>query len=203
MADIIRDESREAVRRLRALGLEVWMITGDNRLVADHVARELDLTDYFAEVLPEQKSSKVRELQARGKVVAMVGDGINDAPAITQADVGIAIGAGTIEAGSVVLVRNDPRSVVDLIHLSRATMRKMRQNLGWAVGYNVVAIPAAAGALVPLGIVLPPAIAALLMALSTISVAINALLLKRARLEDATPPSEAPRARPAPSPQEA
>lgn len=197
MADIIRDESREAVRRLRELGLEVWMITGDNRLVADHVARELDLTDYFAEVLPGQKSSKVRELQARGKVVAVVGDGINDAPAITQADVGIAIGAGTdvaIEAGSVVLVRNDPRSVVDLIRLSQATTRKMRQNLGWAVGYNVVAIPAAAGALVPLGIILPPAIAALLMALSTISVAVNALLLKRARFDDSTSPREAPEA---------
>ncbi|HSP76930.1 MAG TPA: HAD-IC family P-type ATPase, partial [Myxococcaceae bacterium] len=169
----------------------------------EHVARELELTDYFAEVLPGQKSSKVRELQARGKVVAMVGDGINDAPAITQADVGIAIGAGTdvaIEAGSVVLVRNDPRSVVDLIRLSQATTRKMRQNLGWAVGYNVVAIPAAAGALVPLGIILPPAIAALLMALSTISVAVNALLLKRVRFDESTSPREAPRARQAPAP---
>ncbi len=185
MADIVRDESREAVRKLCEMGLEVWMITGDGRLVAEHVARELGVTDYFAEVLPEQKAEKVRELQSRGKVVAMVGDGVNDAPAITQADVGIAIGAGTdvaIEAGSVILVRNDPRAVVDLIRLSRATMRKMRQNLGWATGYNVVAIPVAAGVLVPYGIVLQPAIAALLMAASTICVAVNAMLLMRSRI---------------------
>jgi P-type Cu2+ transporter len=185
MADVIRDESRAAVRALRDLGLEVWMITGDGRLVANHVARELGLTDAFAEVLPGEKADKVRELQARGKVVAMVGDGVNDAPAITQANVGIAIGAGTdvaIEAGQVVLVGNDPRSVVDLIRLSRATMRKMKQNLGWATGYNLVAIPVAAGVLVPYGVVLQPAVAALLMAASTISVAINAMLLRRARI---------------------
>ena len=192
MADIVREESKQAVRDLRALGLEVWMITGDNRLVAEHVARALGLTDFFAEVLPEQKSAKVKELQARGKVVAMVGDGINDAPAITQADVGIAIGAGTdvaIDAGDVVLVRNDPRSVVDLVRLSQATTRKMRQNLAWAVGYNVLAIPIAAGALVPFGVVLPPAVAALLMAASTISVALNALLLKRSRIAAPATPS--------------
>jgi P-type Cu2+ transporter len=202
MADIIRDESREAVKALREIGLEVWMITGDSPLVADHVARELGLTDYFAEVLPEQKSEKVRELQSRGKVVAMIGDGINDAPAITQANVGIAIGAGTdvaIEAGSVVLVRNDPRAVVDLIRLSRATMRKMRQNLAWATGYNVVAIPVAAGVLVPYGVVLQPAVAALLMAASTISVAINAMLLRRTRIGATGPRAPAPRV-PVPAP---
>ncbi len=200
MADLVRDESRDAVSALRGMGLEVWMITGDSRLVAEHVAQELGLTGHFAEVLPEQKAAKVKELQGRGKVVAMVGDGINDAPAITQADVGMAIGAGTdvaIEAGAVVLVRNDPRSVVDLIRLSDATMRKMRQNLAWAVGYNVAAIPVAAGVLVPVGLVLPPAVAALLMAASTISVALNALLLKRARL-DRPPRSHRRRARPSP-----
>lgn len=196
MADIVRDESREAVRRLREMGLEVWMITGDIRAVAQRVATDLGLTDFFAEVLPEHKAAKVRELQERGKIVAMVGDGVNDAPAITQANIGIAIGAGTdvaIEAGSVILVRNDPRSVVDLIELSRATTRKMRQNLGWATGYNIVGIPIAAGVLAPWGIVLPPAVAALLMAASTISVAVNALLLRRARIGE--PPAAQPAGR--------
>jgi len=185
LADVLRAESRPAVSRLRALGLEVWMVTGDDRRVAQHVAAELGLSGFFAEVLPAQKAEKVRELQAQGKIVAMVGDGINDAPAIAQANVGVAIGAGTdvaIEAGDVVLVRDDPGAVVDLLRLSRATTRKMRQNLLWATGYNAVAIPLAAGVLEPLGVVLPPAVAALLMAASTISVAVNALLLRREEL---------------------
>jgi Cu2+-exporting ATPase len=185
LADLIREESREAVQALKELGLQVAMLTGDSQAVADWVARELGLDIVFAEVRPEQKADKMKELQGQGKVVAMVGDGINDAPALIQADVGIAIGAGTdvaIESADVVLVRNDPRDVVGLIRLSRATMRKMRQNLVWATAYNVVAIPAAAGVLQPWGIVLRPEWGALVMSASTIIVAINALLLRRARL---------------------
>jgi Cu2+-exporting ATPase len=162
------------------------MLTGDSRAVAEWVAGELGLDVVFAEVKPEEKAAKVKELQAQGKVVAMVGDGINDAPALVQADVGIAIGAGTdvaIESADVVLVKNDPRDVVKLIRLSRATMRKMRQNLVWATGYNAVAIPAAAGVFYPLGLVLRPEWGALIMAASTLIVAANALLLQRARLE--------------------
>jgi Cu2+-exporting ATPase len=188
-ADIVRPESREAVRSLRKLGVEVAMLTGDSRDVAASVAAELGLDTYFAEVLPEHKVDKVRELQQQGKRVAMVGDGINDAPALVQADVGIAIGAGTavaIEAADVILVRNDPRDVVALMRLSRATMRKMRQNLVWATGYNVVALPLAAGVLSGWGVVLQPAWGALIMGASTIIVVINAILLRRLRLR---PPS--------------
>ncbi len=185
LADLIREESREAVRALRGMGLEVAMLTGDSQAVADWVAEELDLDLVFAEVRPEQKADKVKSLQAQGKSVAMVGDGINDAPALVQADVGIAIGAGTdvaLESADVVLVKNDPRDVVSLIRLSQATMRKMRQNLVWATGYNVIAIPAAAGIFQPWGILLRPEWGALIMSLSTIIVAFNALLLRRVKL---------------------
>ncbi|MDH4136350.1 MAG: HAD-IC family P-type ATPase, partial [Anaerolineae bacterium] len=182
LADLIRAESREAVRALKQMGLEVAMLTGDSQDVADYVAAELGLDIVFAEVRPEQKADKVKELQRQGKVVAMVGDGINDAPALVQADVGIAIGAGTdvaVESAQVVLVKNDPRDVVRLIRLSQATMNKMRQNLVWATAYNVIAIPMAAGVLQPLGIVLRPEWGALVMSASTVIVAVNALLLRR------------------------
>jgi len=185
LADMVREESREAVRALKRMGLEVAMLTGDSRPVADWVAGELGLDTVFAEVRPEQKADKVKELQRQGKVVAMVGDGINDAPALVQADVGIAIGAGTdvaVESAQVVLVKNDPRDVVSLIRLSRATMSKMRQNLVWATAYNLVAIPAAAGVLQPWGITLRPEWGALIMSVSTIIVAFNALLLRRVDL---------------------
>ncbi len=185
MADLIRDESREAIKSLKESGLEVAMITGDNKQTAAYVAKELGLTTFFAEVLPDQKANAVKSVQDKGKRVAMVGDGINDAPALVQADVGIAIGAGTdvaVESADVVLIKNDPRDVARLITLSKKTMRKMNENLGWATGYNVIAIPAAAGVLVPLGIVIPPEFAAITMSLSSISVIINALLLRRAKI---------------------
>lgn len=179
LADIIRDESRDAVKKLKSLGLEIAMITGDNRVTTEYVAKELELDTFFSEVLPDKKSEKIRELQNQGKRVAMVGDGVNDAPALAQADVGIAIGAGTdvaIEAADVILVKSDPRHVTDIISLSRITQRKMVQNLVWATGYNVFAIPLAAGVLFNYGIVLPPAVGALVMSLSTVIVAINARL---------------------------
>ena len=185
MADLIREESREAVKRLKELGLEVAMLTGDNKQTAAYVAKELGLDTFFGEVLPDQKASTVKSLQDRGKRVAMVGDGINDAPALVQSNVGIAIGAGTdvaVESADIVLIKNDPRDVAKLITLSRKTMRKMNENLVWATGYNVIAIPVAAGILVPLGVVLPPEVAAITMTLSSISVTVNALLLRRARL---------------------
>jgi len=184
VADALRDESREAVQRLHAQRIEVIMMTGDAEPVARSVADDLGIDTVFAEVLPEQKAAKVKEVQARGKRVAMVGDGVNDAPALLTADVGIAIGAGTdvaVEAGDVVLVRSDPRDVPRIIALSKATYRKMIQNLWWAAGYNIVAIPLAAGVLAPWGIVPPPALGAVLMSISTIIVAINAQLLRRAR----------------------
>jgi len=183
VADAVRDESREAVQRLHAQRIEVIMMTGDAQPVARSVAEELGIDTVFAEVLPEQKAAKVKEVQARGKRVAMVGDGVNDAPALLTADVGIAIGAGTdvaVEAGDVVLVRSDPRDVPRIITLSRVTYRKMLQNLWWAAGYNIVAIPLAAGVLAPWGIVPPPALGAVLMSASTVIVAINAQLLRRA-----------------------
>jgi Cu2+-exporting ATPase len=185
VADAIREESHEAVRRLHEQDIEVIMMTGDAQAVAKAVAEELGIDTVFAEVLPEQKASKVKEVQQQGRRVAMVGDGVNDAPALLTADVGIAIGAGTdvaVEAGDVVLVRSDPRDVPRIIALSKATYRKMIQNLWWAAGYNIVAIPLAAGVLAPWGIVLQPAVGAVLMSLSTIIVAVNAQLLRRARL---------------------
>jgi Cu2+-exporting ATPase len=185
VADAIREESREAVNALHARGVQVAMLTGDAQAVADAVAEELGIDTVFAEVLPEDKASRIRELQDRGQQVAMVGDGVNDAPALATADIGIAIGAGTdvaVEAGHIVLVRSDPRDIPRIISLSRATYRKMVQNLWWAAGYNILAIPLAAGALAAWGILLSPAVGAVLMSASTVIVAINAQLLKRARL---------------------
>ena len=185
VADAVRPESRDAVRRLHERGIQVVMLTGDSRAVADSVARELGIDTVLAQVLPDQKADRIRELQAQGKRVAMVGDGVNDAPALLTADVGVAIGAGTdvaVEAGDIVLVRSDPRDVSRIIALSRATYRKMIQNLWWAAGYNIIAIPLAAGALEPWGVVLSPAVGAVLMSLSTVIVAINAQLLRRAEL---------------------
>jgi Cu2+-exporting ATPase len=185
LADAIRPESADAVRRLHELGLEVAMLTGDAQVVADTVARQLGIDRVFAQVLPDGKAAKVEELQQQGKRVAMVGDGVNDAPALVTADVGIAIGAGTdvaVEAGDVVLIRSDPRDVPRIISLSRASYRKMVQNLWWAAGYNIVAIPLAAGVLAHQGILLSPAAGAILMSLSTVIVAINAQLLRRERL---------------------
>jgi Cu2+-exporting ATPase len=185
VADAVRPESREAVARLRALGVEVAMLTGDARPVAEAVARELGIEQVHAEVLPDHKARVVEELRRGGRRVAMVGDGVNDAPALVTADVGIAVGAGTdvaVEAGDIVLVRSDPRDVARIVALSRATYRKMIQNLWWAAGYNVAAIPLAAGALAAWGVVLAPALGAVLMSLSTVAVAVNAQLLRRAHL---------------------
>jgi Cu2+-exporting ATPase len=181
LADIIRPESKAAVARLQAMGVKCVMLTGDNRLVARWVAGELGLDEYFAEVLPADKARKVEEVQKRGLVTAMVGDGINDAPALAKADVGIAIGAGTdvaIETADIVLAKSDPGDAAAVITLARATYRKMVQNLSWATGYNAVAIPLAAGVLYRAGILLSPALGAVLMSLSTIIVAFNARLLK-------------------------
>jgi P-type Cu2+ transporter len=185
VADAVRPESREAIEALHARGIEVAMLTGDARAVAEAVAEELGIDTVFAEVLPEDKASKVRELQAQGKRVAMVGDGVNDAPALATADIGIAIGAGTdvaVEAGHIVLVRSDPRDIARIVTLSGATYRKMVQNLWWAAGYNIVAIPLAAGVLAGWGILLTPALGAVLMSASTVIVAINAQFLKRVEL---------------------
>ena len=181
LADIIREESKEAIKQLKEMGIKPMMLTGDNKQVAKWVADELRLDDYFAEVLPDKKSEKVKEVQNRGMVVAMTGDGVNDAPALAQADVGIAIGAGTdvaIETADIILVRSNPKDVVSLIKFAKATYGKMVQNLIWATGYNVIAIPLAAGVLYSEGIVLSPALGAVLMSLSTIIVAINAKMLK-------------------------
>lgn len=185
LADTIRAESREAVSALHAMGVEVAMITGDAQEVADWVGSELGITTLFAEVKPGEKSAKVQSLQKEGKRVAMVGDGVNDAPALTQADIGIAIGAGTnvaIESAGIILAKNDPRDVVKIIRLSRMTYAKMLQNLFWATGYNVVALPLAAGVLAFAGIVLNPAVAALFMSVSTVIVAFNAILLRKKQL---------------------
>jgi P-type Cu2+ transporter len=184
VADVVRPESHDAVRLLHQRGVQVVMMTGDARAVADSVATELGINVVFSEVLPEQKSAKIAELKRSGKRVGMVGDGVNDAPALVTADVGIAIGAGTdvaVEAGDIVLVRSDPRDVPRIIDLSKASYRKMIQNLAWATGYNVVAIPLAAGVLARWDIVLSPAIGAVLMSVSTVIVAINAQLLRRVR----------------------
>lgn len=180
LADVIRPESREAVRELKMLGVRAIMLTGDNEQVARWVAEELGLDEYRAGILPGHKAEFVKELQDKGLLVGMVGDGVNDAPALAQADVGIAIGAGTdvaVESADIVLVKNDPRNVLDLLSLARATWRKMVQNLGWATGYNVVAIPLAAGVAAGAGIVLSPAVGAILMSASTVIVAVNAQLL--------------------------
>lgn len=184
LADVIRPESKQAVARLKAMGKRVLMMTGDREEVAARVAAELSLDEYFAGVLPEQKASKIKELQLRGLSVAMTGDGVNDAPALARADLGIAVGAGTdiaIETGDIILVRSNPLDVLAVFDLSRATYGKMVQNLAWATGYNAVAIPAAAGILAGWGILLSPAAGAMLMSLSTVIVAVNARLLKFGR----------------------
>jgi Cu2+-exporting ATPase len=189
LSDEIRQESREAVAALHRLGHHVVMITGDAEQVARTVAGELAIDQVFAGVRPQDKGDKVRELQAQGRRVAMVGDGVNDAPALAQADVGIAIGAGTdvaIASAGVVLASDDPRSVLSVIELSRASYRKMKQNLAWAAGYNVISVPLAAGVLAPIGFVLPMAVGALLMSVSTLVVAANAQLLRRLDLRPAS-----------------
>ena len=181
LADIIRPESREALARVKAMGITAMMLTGDATPVAAWVAGELALDEFFAEVLPDQKAAKIKEIQGRGLTVAMIGDGVNDAPALTQADLGVAVGAGTdvaIESADIVLVRSDPRDVTAIVELARATYRKMLQNLWWATGYNALAIPVAAGVLYPIGILLTPAAGAVLMSLSTLIVAVNARLLR-------------------------
>jgi len=173
------------LKSLKQMGIQVMMLTGDSRAVAQWVAKDLGLDDYFAEVLPHEKAEQVKRVKARGLTVAMTGDGVNDAPALVAADVGIAIGAGTdvaIESAGVILASSDPRGVGGVIRLSRASYRKMVQNLAWAAGYNVVAIPLAAGALAWAGFTLPPAVGAILMSLSTIIVALNAQLLRRVDL---------------------
>lgn len=185
LADTIREESYEAVQSLRALGIRTAMITGDSPDVAEWVARELGIDEYFARVLPQEKSEKVKLLQEKGHIVAMVGDGVNDAPALMQADLGVAIGAGTnvaIESAGIILVENDPRDIPKIIRLSQFTYAKMIQNLFWATGYNIVALPLAAGVLIARGVVLDPAVAAVFMSASTVIVALNALLLKRKSL---------------------
>jgi P-type Cu2+ transporter len=193
LADVIRPESREAVAALKARGIRVAMLTGDSEDVARWVAAELSIEEYFAQVLPEHKHERIRELQRAGAKVAMVGDGVNDAPALAQADVGIAIGAGTdiaLASADIVLIRNDPRDVVGIITLSRATYTKMVQNVAWAVGYNAVALPLAAGVLAGFGIVLPVWLGAVLMSASTIIVAVNAQTLRGLRLRTVEPPRE-------------
>jgi Cu2+-exporting ATPase len=182
LADKIREESYEAVRELKELGVKVYMLTGDAEEVAEWVSKELGITDYFAQVLPDQKAEKIKLLKEKGKKVAMVGDGINDAPALVTADVGIAIGAGTdvaIESADIILVKNNPRAVSKVAGLSQKTYSKMVQNLWWAAGYNIVAIPLAAGILFNFGIILSPAVGALLMSLSTVIVAVNSQTLRR------------------------
>jgi len=199
LADEVRQESREAIGALHQLGMRVVMITGDATQVAHTVAAELAIDHVFAGVRPEDKGDKVKELQAQGRKVAMVGDGVNDAPALAQADVGIAIGAGTdvaIASAGVVLASDDPRSVLSVIQLSKASYRKMRQNLGWAAGYNLISVPLAAGVLAPIGFVLPMAVGALLMSASTVVVAANAQLLRRLDLRPDTSTRTALQARP-------
>jgi len=186
--DQIRSESNEAVKELHRLGIRVAMITGDSKTVADSVARRIGIDEVAAEVLPADKAAAVKRFQGGGRRVAMVGDGVNDAPALATADVGIAIGAGTdvaIESAGIVLVRSDPRDVVGAIELSRATYRKMIQNLIWATAYNLVAIPVAGGLFVRWGLDLPMSIGAIAMSLSTIIVAANAQLLRGLKLQHA------------------
>lgn len=185
LADIVRAESKKTIETLREMGIRTAMITGDSDEVAAYVSKQLGLDQYFAEVRPEDKAAKVKELQKNGQKVAMVGDGINDAPALTQADIGMAIGAGTdvaIKSADIILIKSDPQDVVKVINLSKATYRKMAQNLVWATGYNVFAIPLAAGVLYGAGIVLAPALGAILMSVSTVVVAINAQLLRKTNL---------------------
>jgi len=180
LADTIRETSAEAIVQLKAMGIKSYLLTGDNEKIASAVANKLSMDGYFANILPHQKQDKIKEFQAKGEVVAMTGDGVNDAPALAQADVGIAVGSGTdvaAETADIILVNSDPKDVVQMISFGRATYRKMIQNLAWALGYNVIAIPLAAGILYPY-FILSPALGAILMSLSTVIVAINARLLK-------------------------
>ncbi|HRN90382.1 MAG TPA: HAD-IC family P-type ATPase, partial [Candidatus Saccharibacteria bacterium] len=186
LADIVREQSKQTIKTLKEMGIKTAMITGDSDEVAAYVSKQLGLDQYFAEVKPEDKAAKVKELQKNGQQVAMVGDGINDAPALTQADIGIAIGAGTdvaIKSADIILVKSDPQDVVKVINLSKRTYSKMAQNLVWATGYNIFAIPLAAGVLFGSGIVLAPALGAVLMSASTVIVALNAQLLRRVNLK--------------------
>jgi Cu2+-exporting ATPase len=188
LADVIREESAAAVRALHELGVEVAMLTGDSRDVAKAVADELAIDHFFAEVLPADKDQKVIELQGQGKRVGMVGDGVNDAPALTRADIGIAIGSGTdvaVESAGLILVQSNPLDVVKIHKLSKASYRKQTQNIWWGAGYNIIMIPLAAGILAPFGFIMPPALGAALMSLSTIIVAINAQTLRRTDLSAA------------------
>jgi Cu2+-exporting ATPase len=181
LGDTIREDSRKAIEQLHDMGIQCIMLTGDNKQTAAYVAKELGLDDYFAEVLPNEKADKIKEVQSRGLKVAMTGDGVNDAPALAQADVGIAIGAGSdvaVETGDIILTQSNPKDVAALVALAKATYKKMVQNLWWATGYNAVAIPLAAGVLYTYGIILNPALGAGLMSLSTVIVAFNARLLK-------------------------
>jgi Cu2+-exporting ATPase len=181
LSDKIRDESKDAIKKLKQSGIKCWMLTGDNKEIAKAVSKELDLNGYFAEVLPDEKQKKIKELQNKGEFVAMAGDGVNDAPALAQADVGIAIGSGTdvaVETADIILVNSNPLDVTKLILFGKATYKKMRQNLLWATGYNVIAIPLAAGVLYSQGIIISPAVGAALMSASTVIVAINAKLLR-------------------------
>jgi Cu2+-exporting ATPase len=180
LADIVRPEAKQAIDALKALDIRCMMLTGDNKATAKWVSDQVRLDEYFAEVLPKDKAAKVKDVQSRGVLVAMTGDGVNDAPALAQADVGIAIGAGSdvaVETADVILVRSNPLDVVAIVRLSRATYSKMIQNLLWATGYNVVALPLAAGALYAWGVLLTPALGAVLMSASTVIVAVNARLL--------------------------
>jgi P-type Cu2+ transporter len=196
IADAPRETAAEAIRALRGLGVRLVMLSGDSQATAGRIAAQVGIDDVIAEVLPVDKAAKVKELQAQGRKVAMVGDGVNDAPALAQADVGIAIGAGTdvaVETADIVLMRSDPLDVATAITISRGTLRKMHQNLAWAVGYNSLAIPVAAGVFEPLGFILRPEVGAISMSASSVIVAVNALALKRLRLSpprDETSPVE-------------
>jgi len=182
LEDMIRESSIEAIRKIQSLGIETWMLTGDNKVVAADIAEKTGINYYEADLMPDQKLKKIRAMREGGKVVAMVGDGVNDAPALLSADIGIAIGAGTdiaIESADIILTKSNLESVLDAIILSKKTYRKMVQNLWWASGYNIIAIPLAAGVLSKWGIIIDPAIGAILMSISTVVVAINAQLLRR------------------------
>ena len=188
VADTLKENSKEAVDRLHKMGIEVVMITGDNKRTASAIAKQVGIDRVLAEVLPQDKANEIKKLQAEGKIVAMVGDGINDAPALTQSDVGIAMGAGTdvaMESAGIVLIKNDLLDVVASIRLSKLTMSKIKQNLFWAFGYNTIGIPLAAGILYPFvhTIIITPALAAAFMAMSSISVTTNSLLMKRSRIK--------------------
>jgi Cu2+-exporting ATPase len=209
IADAPRDTAAEAVRALRELGIRPVMLSGDSRATAERIAAEVGIDEVIADVLPADKAAKVAELQAQGRKVAMVGDGVNDAPALARADVGIAIGAGTdvaVETADVVLMRSDPLDIATAITISRGTVRKMRQNLAWAVGYNSLALPIAGGVFEPLGFMLRPEVAALSMSGSSVLVAVNAVMLKQLRLPEggasgqAAPPAEPPGAHAAAEP---